>query len=162
LALVGVVAIAAAPLSGTLADRFGHRPVMIASSVFFGLGLLPTLFITNEYWLIGIVPGAFAAVVLITLPYSVLMGFLHGGTHHGAGAALFSVSRGFGLMLGVVLAGVAVELLRGIDDVGPFVFGETQGYAAIFPVVSVFLLASAPLLLRMNVDGRREAYSALQ
>ena len=153
LALVGVAAIVAAPLSGKLADRYGHRPVMLTALWGFGLGLLPTLFTTNLYFLAGILPVAFAAVLLITLPYSVLMGFLPAEEHHGAGASLFSASRGVGIVLGVVLAGIAVDLFRGA---GFLAFGQTQGYAAIFLVASAFLLASSPLLFKMNIDRTRE------
>ena len=153
LALVGVAAIPAALLSGKLADRFGHRPVMLIALWFFGLGLLPTLFTTNHYFLAGILPVAFAAVVLITLPYSVLMGFLPEEQQHGAGAALFSFSRGGGIVLGAMLAGIAAELLRGVNFL---TFGQTQGYAAIFLVASAFLLASSPLLFKMDIEGRGE------
>jgi Na+/melibiose symporter-like transporter len=154
LALVGAAAIVAAPLSGRLADRYGHRPVMLVAVWGFGLGLLPTLFTTNHLFLAGILPVAFAAVLLITLPYSVLMGFLPEDEHHGAGAALFSFSRGVGIVLGALLAGLAAELLRGV---GFLTFGETQGYSAIFLVASVFLLLSSPLLSKMNIDSRSEA-----
>lgn len=154
LALVGVAAIVAAPLSGKLADRFGHRPVMLVALWGFGFGLLPTLFTTNLYFLAGILPVAFAAVLLITLPYSVLMGFLPEEEHHGAGASLFSASRGVGIVLGAMLAGVAADLFKGVDILA---FGQTQGFAAIFLVASVFLLASTPLLFKMNIDSRREA-----
>jgi predicted MFS family arabinose efflux permease len=153
LALVGVAAMVAAPLSGKLADRYGHRPVLLWSTLFFGLGLLPPLFTTNHYFLAGIVPVAFAAVVLITLPYSVLMGFLPEEQQHGAGAALFSFSRGGGIVLGAMLAGIAAELLRGVNFL---TFGQTQGYAAIFLVASAFLLASSPLLFKMDIEGRGE------
>ncbi len=154
LALVGVTALAAAPLSGKLADRYGHRPVMLVALWGFGLGLLPTLFTTNTIFIAAIVPVAFAAVILITLPYSVLMGLLPQGGYHGTGAALFGFSRGMGILIGPLLAGLAVELLETMD-VGPFVFGETEGYAAIFLVAGVLLLVSTPLLLRMKVDGNR-------
>lgn len=154
LALVGVAALPAAPLSGVLADRYGHRLVMLVALLFFGFGLLVPLFTTNTYFIAGILPVAFAAVILITLPYSVLMGFLPQDTHHGAGAALFNFSRGGGIVFGAMLAGVAVELFRGVDFLA---FGQTNGYAAIFLVASAFILASTPFLLKMDIEGRHEA-----
>ena len=93
---MGAATIGAAPLSGRLADRYGHRPVLLWSTPFFGLGPLPPLFTTNHYFLARILPVAFAAVILITLPYLVLMGFLPEDEPHRAGAALFNSSRGFG------------------------------------------------------------------
>ena len=154
LALVGVSAIVAAPLSGRLADRYGHRPVMLIAVLGFGLGLLIPLFTTNPYFLIGILPVAFAAVVLQTLPFSVLMRFLPEDEHHAAGASLFNVSRGVGIVIGAMLAGGAVDLLRGV---GFLAFGQTSGFAAIFLVASAFLLASSPLLFKMNMTSWREA-----
>lgn len=152
LALVGVAAVVAAPLSGKLADRFGHRPVMLVALWGFGLGLLPPLFTTNTYFIAGIIPVAFSAVVLITLPYSVLMGLLPEEEHHGAGAALFGFSRGVGVLAGPLLTGIAIELLK---PVGLLVFEETQGYAAMFGIASALLLISIPILSRMKVDEER-------
>lgn len=154
LALVGVAALVAAPLSGKLGDRFGHRPVMLAALCVFAVGMLPTLFTTNEYWLVAILPVAFAAVTLMTLPYSVLMGLLPSEEYHGAGAALFGFSRGLGILIGPLLAGIAVESLKGVEL---FTFAETTGYVAMFPVASALLLASTPFLLKINPDGRQEA-----
>ncbi|MDP8947775.1 MAG: MFS transporter [Actinomycetota bacterium] len=94
LAMVGGAALVAAPLSGKLADRYGHRPVMLVALLLFGLGLLPPLFIPdltlNPYFLAGVLPIAFAAVVLMTLPYSVLMGLLS-EEHHGAAAGMYGL-----------------------------------------------------------------------
>jgi predicted MFS family arabinose efflux permease len=82
------------------------------------------------------------------------MGFLPEEEHHGTRASLFSASRGIGIGFGAMLAGVAIESLRGV---GFLAFGQTQGYAAMFAVASAFLLASTPLLFEMNIDGRCEA-----
>lgn len=154
LALVGVAALVAAPLGGKLGDRFGHRPVMLVALWFFALGMFPTLFTTNEYWLVAILPVAFAAVILMTLPYAVLLGLLPSENHHGAGAALFGFSRGVGILIGPLLTGIAIELLRGVDL---FTFDETAGYSAMFPVAGALLLASTPFLLKINPEGRQDA-----
>ncbi|RCW46204.1 Na+/melibiose symporter-like transporter [Halopolyspora algeriensis] len=146
LALVGGAAIVAAPVSGKLADRYGHRPVMTAALWIFALGLLPPLLSTNTYFIAAIVPITFAAVVLITLPYSVLMGLLPDRQQHGIGAGLFGFSRGIGVLLGPLLAGLAVQLCRSVDVL---VFAETDGYSAVFGVTSAALLASIPVLRRM-------------
>ena len=76
----------------------------------------------------------------MTLPYSLLMGLLP-DHDHGAGAGAFEASRGLGVVLGPILAGVAVETLRPV-------FGSTQGYAAMFLVASAAVLISVPLARR--------------
>ncbi len=153
LALVGVVAIVAAPVSGKLADRYGHRPVMLTAVWVFGIGLLPPLFTVDRAFIAGIVPVACAAVVLLTLPYSVLMGLLPKDEDHGVGAGLFGFSRGVGILIGPLAAGVAVRLTRPVEAL---VFDETQGYAAIFGVAAVLLLLSVPFLSRIRM-GRHPA-----
>ncbi len=152
LALVGVGAVVAAPLAGKAADRYGHRPVMLGALWVFGIGLLLPVFTTDTAFIAVILPVAFAAAALLTLPYAVLMGLLPEREHHGAGASLFFASRGVGVLIGPLAAGFAVALLAPLDVL---VFAETRGYAAIFVVASVTLLASITVFRRIQVDGRR-------
>lgn len=96
LALVGMAAVVAAPLAGKAADRYGHRPVMLVALWVFGVGLLLPVFTTDTAFIAVILPVAFAAAALLTLPYAVLMGLLPEREQHGAGASLFFASRGSG------------------------------------------------------------------
>lgn len=147
LTLVGLAAVVAAPVAGRLADRSGHRPVMLTALWVFALGLIIPVLTTNRYFILGIVPVAFAAVVLLTLPYSVLMGLLPQRERHGIGAGLFGFSRGIGIVIGPLVAGAAVELS---GDWQFLTFAATDGYAAVFAVTSVLLLASIPVMSGMN------------
>jgi MFS family permease len=76
-----------------------------------------------------VVPAAFAAGMIMALPYAELMGMLE-DEHHGLAAGMFGLSRGVGTLLGPVLAGAAVTLLK-----GPL--ASTHGYAAVFGVASI-------------------------
>lgn len=147
LALVGIGALIAAPVAGALADRLGHQRVMLVAAWAFAIGLLPGLLTTDELFVIAVVPVAFAAVVLVTLPFSLLMGLLPGVGQHGAAASLFGMSRGLGILLGPLLAGLAIQATRSLQ------FGaleETNGYAAAFAVAAVLLLCSIPVLARIK------------
>lgn len=141
LSLVGLAAIFAAPIAGALADKYGHRPVIILSLIFFALGLIPPSFTSNTHFIAGIIPVAFSAVVLMTLPYSILMNLLPKAESHGAGAALFGLSQGIGALIGPLIAGIVIELLKNVNILA---FADTHGYAAIYPVASIFLIASIP------------------
>jgi len=141
LSLVGISTIFAAPIAGVLADRYNHRPVILISVIFFAIGAIPPLFNISLYFVILILPIAFSAVILMTLPFSILMGFLPKENSHGAGAALFALSQGIGALIGPITAGLAVELLKHTNFL---MLEKTKGYAAIFPVSSFFLLCSIP------------------
>jgi len=78
LALVGVGALLAAPVAGRLADRYGSRQVMLIALWVFVAGLIPTQFSSSSLYVIAIVPVAFAAVVMMTLPYALLVELLVG------------------------------------------------------------------------------------
>ncbi len=147
LALVGVAALVAAPVAGKLADRFGSRRIMQVAVWGFALGLTPTLVTTNTVFLAAIVPVAFAAVVLMTLPYTLLMRLLPERKAHGAGASLFGFAKGIGVLIGPLLAGLAITLLHRVP-VGAL--RATAGYAGAFGVAMVLLLASIPLLRRIE------------
>lgn len=143
LALVGVGAVLAAPLSGKLADAYGRRRVMTLATWVFALGLIPTLLTTDLMFLVAVVPIAFAAVVLMTLPYAVLMDLLTSTGEHGAAAGIFGLSRGVGVIVGPLLAGIGAGAL---DRVDLLTFRATDGYSASFGVAALLLLASLPLL----------------
>jgi MFS family permease len=141
-AIVGAVALvvlAAAPVSGRLADRFGSGAVMLATLPVYGLGLLVPLFVRTPWVLAPILPViAFGGGMIMTLPYAMLIPLMP-KRRHGALTGFYSLSRGIGVMLGPLLAGVAVSALR-----GPL--SHTQGYAAMWLVCSVSILASIPLV----------------
>lgn len=127
-----------APPSGVLADRIGPVRTMRAALWVYAFAMLGPLF-TQDVWIAVVVaPGVLAAVIVMTLPYALLMERLP-GTSHGAAAGLFAISRGAGLLAGPLLAGLAVQLSAPALE-------DTEGYAAIFGVAAVALLASIPLL----------------
>ena len=82
---------------------------------------------------------------MMTLPFALLVELLPAGAH-GVGAGLFGVSRGFGLLAGPVVAGLAITLLDGT-------FADTEGYAAVFLVAAAFLAASIPMLWRLSATA---------
>lgn len=155
LALVGLAALIAAPVSGALADRYGARPVMHVAVWGFALGLIPSLVSTNTYFIAAIVPVAFAAVALMTLPYTLLMTLLPEDSRHGAGASVFGFSRGVGVIMGPLLAGLAAEYLGKIEGLPVLSFAETKGYSAIFGVSMLLLVVSIPLLRRVTEGAPR-------
>ncbi len=142
LALVGLGALLAAPVAGALADRYGPRPVIRLAVWVFAIGLVPTQLSTSTTYIVAIVPVAFAAVVLMTLPYTLLVELLP-ERQHGLGAGVFQLSRGVGILLGPVLAGVMTDLSA---SASVLTYAETEGYSAIFAVSAVLLLVSLPFI----------------
>lgn len=133
-----------APLSGKLADRYGHLIVIAIACIIYGIGdLLPG--ITQSPLLFAVIPlVSGAAATVMTLPYAVLMRLLSDETH-GAASGLFGFSRGVGSFAGPLLAGIAVELGRGV-------FVSTHGYAAFWLMTGLYVLLSLPFLYRIHLE----------
>ena len=81
------------------------------------------------------------------LPYALLMPLMPEG-EHGAITGIYSLSRGLGMTLGPLLAGVAVEVA------GPALFSSTSGYGAMWIVVAGGILASLPLIRHLRAEEK--------
>lgn len=144
--LVAVGIAVAAPVSGWLADRYGHVRLLTGALLLYGGGMaIPGL--TQQSWAIAVIPAVAAgAATVMTLPFSVLMRLLP-TEHHGMASGLFGFSRGVGAVLGPVVVGAAILLLEPV-------FPATDGYAAMWLVCSATLLGSLPFLRRLRGDSR--------
>jgi MFS family permease len=140
--LVALGLAASAPISGKLADRWGHVRLLKVAVPVYGVGLLLPAF-WQSAWVMAVVPivSAAAAIVMV-VPFAALMTLMP-DADHGAVSGVFTLSRGLGTMLGPVLAGAAIMLLRGM-------FTATEGYAAMWLVIGASTLATWPVLTRMT------------
>ncbi|MFT3773525.1 MAG: MFS transporter [Minicystis sp.] len=137
--VIAMTAVIASPTAGQLADRHGPVRVMEIALAVFGLGLLVPIFSQSTVLLATALPLiAFGAVMALTLPYALLMRMMPAGSH-GAAAGLFDLSGGAGTLLGPAITGLAIDVLR------PH-FTATNGYGAMWPVVSLSTLISIPIL----------------
>ena len=138
--IIGVAAVfvlIAAGLSGKFADRFGKPRVMYASLLVYAPGLLLPFLSRSPILLAAILPVvAMGGGVVMTLPYAVLIPLMPAG-QHGTLTGFFSLTRGLGALLGPLLAGLTVEVLR-----GPF--SSTHGYQAMWLVCSAAIFLSLP------------------
>lgn len=132
---VALVVLAAAPLSGRLADRVGGTRVMAWTLPVYGLGLLVPAFTQSPAICVPLlVVAGFGGGMVMTLPYALLQPLMP-EERHGALTGFYSVSRGIGTALGPLLAGAAIQVLA-----SPF--SSTQGYGAMWLVVGGTILAS--------------------
>jgi len=97
-------------------------------------------FVTTVPWVVALdVPlVAFGGGVTMSLPYALLMPMMPAGAH-GAVTGLYSLSRGLGVALGPLIAGVAVE-----------VAGED--YRWVWLVCAVAILLSIPAMRPLRDD----------
>jgi Na+/melibiose symporter-like transporter len=145
-----VLILGAAAAAGPLADRLDRNRVMRVSLWIYGIGLLVPL-LTQSWPAIVAVPFvAIGGGVIMALPYALLMPLMPEGAH-GALTGYYSLSRGIGTLLGPIIGGVAVQLGQGL-------LSGTHGYAAVFAVCSLAILASIPLMrgLRGASEDRAE------
>ncbi len=142
LGVVVVAALIAAPAAGWLGDRFGRLTVLKAALWVYGIGLLAPAISDSPYLLPFVFAGAVAAVTVMTLPYAVLMDVMPDGDD-GSAAGVYGFSRGLGLLAGPLLAGAAISVAEPL-------FASSNGYAAIFAVASLAVLASIPVARKLD------------
>ncbi len=132
-----------ASLAGKVADRLGRARVMLVALCIYGAGLLVPFAVTDKAVVAAALPVAvLAGGVVMTLPYALLMPLMP-EHEHGMLTGFFSLTRGFGTMLGPLLAGVAVSALHGA-------FPATHGYQAMWLVCSLAVAVSLPFSRRLR------------
>jgi Na+/melibiose symporter-like transporter len=138
--------VAGALVSGKLADRYGRISVLRIAVPLYGVGLLVPG-IVSAPWAVAIVAPAvaFGGGTIMTLPYAVLMPLMP-SDEHGALTGFYSVSRGLGVMVGPLLAGLAIQLLEQS-------FKSTHGYQAVWLVCGAAMLASVWCVHRLCQQG---------
>jgi MFS family permease len=145
-ALLGAVAagyVIAALVAGRLGDRFGIARVIFFSSFVYGTGYLVAGLATkwHDWYFALVVPVAVSGGVVMTLAWGLLFKLMP-QQHRGAISGLATTTKGFGLLLGAPLAGIAIDLAR------PY-FSATDGYQVLWPFCGLPILLAIPLVYRL-------------
>jgi len=150
LATVAVGYTLAAVCAGPLGDRFGLARVIFVASFVYGFGLL-FAGLAQEWhnWYYGLIlPVAIGGGTVMTLAWALLFKLMP-AQHRGAIAGLATTTKGIGLLIGPLVAGVM------IDAMSPYL-KKTQGYEVLWPVCAIPVLAAIPLVASLM---KREAAS---
>jgi MFS family permease len=141
--------VVAAVGSGPIADRVGlSRVIFVCSWVYGGALLLGGLASQWHSWYYAVIfPAAIAGGAVTTQAWGLLF-TLMSDRHRGAISGLATMTKGFGLLVGPIVAGAAIDILAPYLD-------ATEGYAALWPVCAVPILAAIPLVYRlMQAEAR--------
>jgi MFS family permease len=151
--VVAVGTVVGALVSGKLGDRYGPARVLSVALCIFGVGLAVGTFSTS----VAVLGVAFPFIALsggaaVALPYALLLQ-LTPNKKHGIVAGLFDASSGIGTLLGPTLTGLSIDLLKRF-------FPASHGYAAMWPVLSLSVIASTAILWRARDRPPQGATSA--
>jgi MFS family permease len=149
LATVAVGYIVAALGSGPLGDRFGLARVIFLASFVYGGGLL-VAGLAREWhdWYYGLIfPVAVAGGTVMTLAWGLLFKLMP-PQHRGAISGLATTTKGFGLIGGPLIAGVAIDML------GPYL-ESTDGYQVLWPLCALPIIGAIPIIASLlHVEER--------
>jgi MFS family permease len=153
-AVIAVVAIAyvvGAVIAGRLADRYGIVRVLRVAALIYGAGLLLGTFLhTLTPLLLGLPAAALAGAIAMTLPQALAFMLTPPGSA-GTAAGIVDFTRGIGVVAGPIVVGTAIGAFQDV-------FPSTNGYAAMWPVIAVPVLAS--VLVLGLLQPRRHAKAA--
>jgi MFS family permease len=140
LATVAVGYVIAAIGAGPLGDMFGLARVIFFASFVYGAGLLVAgLAQAWHDWYYGLIlPVAAAGGTVMTLAWALLFKLMP-AQHRGTIAGLATTTKGLGLLAGPLVAGVMIDVMS------PYL-GKTNGYAVLWPVCALPVLAAIPLV----------------
>ncbi len=139
LAIVAAGYVVAAASSGLLGDKFGIGRVVTGASVVYGLGLLGAGLAQSWHsWYYAVIfPIAVAGGTVMTLAWGLLFKVMP-PRDRGAVTGLATTTKGLGLIIGPLAVGAAIDISRTFLQ-------STDGYAAVWPVCAVPILAAIPL-----------------
>ena len=146
--------IVSALVSGRLGDRFGLARVIFLCSFVYGAGLLlGGLAVQWHSWYLPLIfLVAIAGGSVMTLAWGLLFTLMP-AADRGAIAGLATTTKGFGLLIGPLLAGGAIDVLERY-------FPETRGYQVLWPICALPILLVIPLVASLMVHGERRPRSA--
>jgi MFS family permease len=151
LATVAVGYVIAALGAGRLGDTFGLARVIFGASFVYGAGLL-VAGLAQEWhdWYYGLIlPVAVAGGTVMTLSWALLFKLMP-PQHRGAIAGLATTTKGLGLLVGPLVAGVMIDVMSPYLD-------RTDGYSVLWPVCAVPVLAAIPLVASLIRAEESEA-----
>ncbi len=149
---VAAVILLGAAAAGKVADRYGQIRVVTIALVAYGAGFLVPAFTTSRVAIGASMPFiAIGGGTVMTMAYALLMPLMP-KAEHGALTGFYSISRGVGIVLGPILAGVIIWFTR--DGM----FEGTSGFQAMWIVCAAATFGSLVFLRRMAAasDDRRE------
>lgn len=151
LATVAVGYTLAALVAGPLGDRVGLARVMLWASLVYGAGLAVAGFAQQwQDWYYGLIlPVAVAGGTVMTLSWALLFKLMP-PEERGAVSGLATTSKGFGLILGPLVAGALIDLLEPHLE-------ATQGYQVLWPFCALLVLAAVPIVAGLVRIERRAA-----
>jgi len=152
LAVVAGGYLVAAIVAGRLGDRFGLARVIWLCSIPYGVGLLGGgLARSWHYWYLAVVfVVSIAAGAVMTLAWGLLFKLMP-TSDRGAISGLATTTKGFGLLIGIPLAGIA------IDALAPHL-PSTHGYQVLWPLLGIPILAVVPLVMSLErVESEADA-----
>ena len=140
LATVAVGYVIAALGSPRLGEHFGLARVILGASIVYGAGLLASGLAQEWHnWYYGLIlPVAVAGGTVMTLSWALLFKLMP-AQHRGAIAGLATTTKGLGLLIGPLVAGIMIDVTK------PYL-SSTDGYAALWPVCAIPVLAAIPLV----------------
>jgi MFS family permease len=153
LTIVAAGYLVGAVVSGPLGDRFGLARVIVGASIVYGGGYLAAG--AAQHWhawyYAPIFPVAVAGGTVMTLAWGLLFKLMP-PRQRGAIAGLATTTKGIGLLLGPLAAGVAIDVLAPYLD-------ATQGYQVLWPICGATILLAVPLvrsLISVEPVGKQE------
>jgi MFS family permease len=148
---VALVILIGAGATGKAGDKWGRIRVVRLALWGYGLGFLVLVFTTSRPLLAAALPFiAIGGGAVMTMAYAILMPLMP-EEEHGALTGFYSLSRGVGITLGPILAGILIS----VTSSSPF--SGTQGFQAMWIVCAGAALLSIVFLRKLDraEDDRR-------